>query len=155
MPLKEGSSRETISRNIREMVHSGHPQKQAVAAALSNARKSRRKRDAQDEEDAEKHREESSVERSVSREDLPKSDSPIQKRLEELRKHKAAGTGPYAPLKKDGAVAEQVKSVVESGFHKSVELMTPTHDWSEPTEAGGSLTPAELNERNRRFWDKP
>lgn len=43
MPLKRGSSRETISENIREMRESGHPEKQAVAAALSNARKSKRK----------------------------------------------------------------------------------------------------------------
>ena len=40
MPLKEGKSKEVISENIREMVHSGHPQKQAVAAALDQARKS-------------------------------------------------------------------------------------------------------------------
>jgi hypothetical protein len=37
MPLTPGSSRETVSENISEMVHSGHPQKQAVAAALHEA----------------------------------------------------------------------------------------------------------------------
>lgn len=41
MPLKEGASRETISSNISEMVRSGHPQKQAIAAALEQARRSR------------------------------------------------------------------------------------------------------------------
>lgn len=38
MPLKKGSSSKIISGNIREMVHSGHPQKQAIAAALNAAR---------------------------------------------------------------------------------------------------------------------
>jgi hypothetical protein len=38
MPLQAGSSREVISANIRDMIHAGHPQNQAVAAALRNAR---------------------------------------------------------------------------------------------------------------------
>ena len=37
MPLKKGSSDEVVSQNIREMVAAGHPQKQAVAAALHQA----------------------------------------------------------------------------------------------------------------------
>ena len=40
MPLKSGSSKATVSRNISEMVSSGYPQKQAVAAALRTARAS-------------------------------------------------------------------------------------------------------------------
>ena len=39
MPLKKGSSRETVSHNIKEMVASGHKPKQAIAASLANARK--------------------------------------------------------------------------------------------------------------------
>jgi len=40
MPLKKGKSRAVISENIKEMVASGHPQKQAVAASLNQARES-------------------------------------------------------------------------------------------------------------------
>jgi hypothetical protein len=40
MPLKKGTGQQVISSNIKEMIASGHPQKQAVAASLNQARKS-------------------------------------------------------------------------------------------------------------------
>lgn len=38
-PLRSGSSRDVVSSNISRLVHEGYPQKQAVAVALSNARR--------------------------------------------------------------------------------------------------------------------
>ena len=41
MPMKKGHSHEVISSNIHEMVKAGHPVKQAIAASLAHARKSK------------------------------------------------------------------------------------------------------------------
>ena len=38
MPLKKGKSKTVISGNIRELRHSGRPQKQAVAIAMRTAK---------------------------------------------------------------------------------------------------------------------
>ncbi len=44
MPLKKGKSPATVSKNIREMRRAGHPQKQAVAAAMRTAGKPSKRR---------------------------------------------------------------------------------------------------------------
>lgn len=44
MPLKKGRSKKVVSQNIREMMHAGYPQNQAIAAAMSKAGKSRKKK---------------------------------------------------------------------------------------------------------------
>ena len=44
MPLKKGSSRKTISANIETEIAAGKPRKQAIAIALSTARRSKKGR---------------------------------------------------------------------------------------------------------------
>jgi len=46
MPLKKGSSKKVISENIRELEHAGkgRSHKQNIAIALSEARKSKKKK---------------------------------------------------------------------------------------------------------------
>jgi len=41
MPLKKGTSRKVVRRNIRTLLTEGFPQKKAVAIALRKAKKAR------------------------------------------------------------------------------------------------------------------
>ncbi|SAL14350.1 hypothetical protein AWB68_00245 [Caballeronia choica] len=43
MPLKRGTSKDTVSKNVKTEMKHGKPQKQAVAIALNQARKSGKK----------------------------------------------------------------------------------------------------------------
>lgn len=44
MPLKKGKSNKTVSSNISELRHSGYPERQSIAIAMSEAGRSKKKK---------------------------------------------------------------------------------------------------------------
>lgn len=44
MPLKKGKSKKVIAANIRNEMHAGKPQKQAIAIAMSMAGKKKKRK---------------------------------------------------------------------------------------------------------------
>lgn len=44
MPLKKGSSQDTINKNIAELIRSGYKRDQAIAIALAEAGKKKKKK---------------------------------------------------------------------------------------------------------------
>ena len=44
MPLRKGSSKKTISHNIKELSHSDRPIRQAIAISYAVAKKSKKKK---------------------------------------------------------------------------------------------------------------
>jgi len=45
MPIKKGSSKKVVAENIRREMHAGKPQKQAIAIAMSAAKKAKPKKE--------------------------------------------------------------------------------------------------------------
>jgi len=45
MPLSRGTSKKTVSKNIKKEMAAGKPQKQAIAIALTEKRKSAKKKE--------------------------------------------------------------------------------------------------------------
>jgi hypothetical protein len=137
MPLKEGSSRETISENISQLMHEGREQKQAIAIAMSKAGKTRND--------------------AATTDAVPPDEAPVPERRKDLLGTVTTSQGlPLVKTKtvRDLAVPEEKKAVgpqnnLGPGGANAPEFGRANSS-RKSTQVGDSLNVQ--NQRNRAFW---
>jgi len=127
MPLKEGSSQETISENISELRHSGHPENQSIAIAMRQAGKPKPGGDS-DEDTKVSDREETFGEPEV----------PEQ----------------IGDLKPTEGTEHSTHYGYPENYPECGEYGVNNKDEAEPTSIPVQTSLKEINDRNRRYWEQ-
>jgi hypothetical protein len=126
VPLKEGSSRAVISENIAEMVASGHPQAQAVAAALRQARED---------------------------EAMPAEAGAQEAQMQATQRPSVTSTDEIPPTATESV--SEVPAADDCAAGRDDDC-GPTRDAEPEyvTAAPANFTLRQMNERNRQYWEQ-